>query len=57
MANDRILVYFYTHLEAVDLKRQQTVDFPSAIPAITNSVLGLHIFNDFVTLEEEAQII
>jgi len=53
----RTLVYFHTQLEASDLKRQRIVDFPTAIPATTGAIPGLHIMNDFVTVEEEAQII
>ena len=56
-SNNKTLVYFNTVLQAKDLKRQQTIDFPTAVKAKTGIIPGLHIFEDFVTIEEEQNLI
>lgn len=51
------MAFFHTVLEKDRLKRHKLINFPDATIAKTNSIPGLYIFNDFVSLEEEALVI
>lgn len=53
----RFLVFFHTEITRDKLKRHEIINFPDSVKAKSGAIPGLYIFEDFVTLEEEKEII
>ena len=54
---DRVVVFFYTPLKANELKKSENIEIPDAEVAKTGSIPGLFVIDDFITEEEEAEML
>ena len=54
---DRTVVFLYTPLQCMELKKSILMEIPVASVAKTGSIPGLYVFDNFITAEEEQQMI
>jgi hypothetical protein len=53
----RFVVFFYTDLKFKDLRKNSSIDVPDANIAKSGSLPGLFVFDDFISEEEEKEMI
>lgn len=54
---ERTVVFFYTPLKCQELKKSVNIEVPISEVAQSGSIPGLYIYNDFVTEEEEKELV
>ena len=54
---DRLVVFFYTKLKSTDLRKHSTIEIDEAEIAQTGAIPGLYVINDFITEEEEKNMV
>ena len=54
---NRIVVFFYTNFKCHQLKKSENVEIPPAEIASTGSIPGLFVIDDFLSAEEEANML
>ena len=54
---ERVVVFLYTKFEGKDLRKNASIDVPNAEFAKTNSLPGLYVFDEFITEQEEQDMV
>jgi len=54
---DRTVVFFYTPLKLSDLKKSENIEISMAPMAKTGIIPGLYVWDDFITEEEEKEML
>ena len=54
---DRTVVFFYTPLKLTELKKSENIEISMAPMAKTGSIPGLYVWDDFITEDEEKEML
>ena len=54
---DRTVVFFYTPLKCQELKKSVNIEVPISEIATSGSIPGLYIYDDFISEEEEKELV
>lgn len=54
---DRTVVFFYTPLKCQELKKSVNIEVPISEIAVSGSIPGLYIYDNFISEEEEKDLI